>query len=303
MSNTIEGLVVPAITPFHEDGSVADELLGPYLKFLEPYADALVICAIYGSGILMSVEQRKRVAEIAVETANGNVRTVVFVGSADTRTAVDLTEHAQAIGADAVSCVPPFYYKQVDEALFQHYKTLVDASDLPVYAYDSPDYAGNQLSLDLLERLQKAGLAGVVTGQSGHGLERIWKLLRVFGGTGLSVISIRDGLALPALMGGAVAFESGVANYFPELASDLLETVRTGDYKLATLLQERMLRLRDISHALGKNIPTLHALVGMRGIPTGVPRRPFFNLDSDELAWLEKEVSGLDFENPLASNG
>src|SRR5574341_684740 len=291
----IKGVVAPCITPFRLDGEVDEEALVPYLDFLAEHIHALSVCAIYGSGILMRVDQRQKVAELAVKTGRGRVKVMVFVGAADTDTSVLLATHAERTGADALTCVAPYYYRQVDEALFRHFKAILDAVDVPVYAYDSPTYSGNQLSIGVLKRLADAGLAGVLTGAAGYGLEHLWERIRWLAGAEFDVLSMRDGLALPAMMMGSPAFDSGVANFYPELAVRLYQAVSGGDFSQATQVQDQLLRLRDISHMLGRNIPTLHALIAMRGLRTGFPKQPFFALSPEEIADLRQRLQGLAF--------
>ncbi len=295
----LQGIVVPTITPFREDGEVEERLLEPYLNFITDKVQTIAVCAIYGSGIMMRSDQRMRVTEVAVEVAKGRSKVAVFVGAPDTDTVIALAKHAEKAGAYAITCVAPFYYRQVDEALFRHFEALIQSVNLPVYVYDSPVYAGNQLSVDLINRLADHGLAGVITGAVTYGIEHIWAVLRNINKEGFGVLSIRDGLALPAMMNGAVGFESGVANYFPELVLEFHNSVSNKLFERAAVLQERMLRLRDISHGFGRNIPTLHALISMRGFHTGVPRKPFFLLSDTEVADLRNQLTYLDFDTPL----
>ncbi len=296
----ITGVIAPCITPFRADGEVDETALGTYLDFLATRVHAVSVGAIYGSGILMRPEQRQRVAAIAAEIVRGRSSLLVFVGAPDTDTAVLLARHAQKIGADAVTCVAPFYYRQVDEALYRHFQALVDAVDLPVYAYDSPVFAVNALSFDVEAHLREAGLTGIITGAAGHGIEHLWEHIRRASGSSFAVVSMRDGLALPAMMMGSPAFESGVANFWPELAVELYDAIAEQRYPAAAELQQRVLMIRDISHALGKNIPTLHALIRMRGLATGVPKRPFFLLAPEEIDRLKTSLGTLNFTTPLA---
>ncbi len=296
---SIQGFAVPCITPFHPDGEVNLPALENYLDFLAQHVPIISVCAIYGSGILMRPEQRELVARTAVEVAGDRTAISVFVGAADTDTAVRLARHAGSIGAVAVSCVAPFYYKQVDEAIFQHFAAIVRSAEIPVYAYDSPIFAGNLLSMNVLARLSQAGLAGVITGAATYGIEHLWMIMRAIKTAGFSVWSIRDGLALPAMMMGARGFETGVGNFFPELVKEFYHAIQNKDYDQAGVLQNRMLSLRDISHALGRNIPTLHALIRMRGPETGVPRLPFLPLSEVDTASLRRQLAALDFPVPF----
>ena len=298
-NNNIEGVFAPCITPFKPNGDIQENSLESIIDFLADKIHGISVCAIYGSGILMQQKQRERVTEIAYNVINNRCKLSVFVGAPDTDTSVALARHAQSIGADAITCVAPIYYKQVDEALFRHFKFLIDSVDMPVYLYDSPAYAGNYVSLDVLKRLAESGLKGAVTGAAVQGIEYIWECIRRIEDENFEIVSIRDGLALPAMMAGAKGFESGVANYFPELTMNFYDLVMQGKYREATILQDQMLRLRDISHGFGRNIPTLHALVKMRGMDTGLPKKPFYSLSEVETLKLGSDIRSLEFETPL----
>ena len=102
------------------------------------------------------------------------------------------------------------------------------------------------------------------------------------------------------MMLGCPAFESGVANYCPELAVKLYRAVANGEYPVAVQVQDQLLRLRDISHQLGRNIPSLHALIEMRGLRTGFPKRPFFKLSDAEIEQIWRQIQALDFPTLLA---
>ncbi len=297
--NAIKGVITPAITPFRADGEIDEAALVPYLDFLAGQVHGVSVCAIYGAGILMRPEQRRRVVEIAAEVLKGKSALVVFVGAADTDTAVLLAEHAQRAGATAVTCVTPFYYRQVDEALFRHFKALIDAVDIPVLAYDSPVYAGNQLSFELIERLAAAGLAGIITGAAGYGIEHLWEYCRRFAGSDFRIVSMRDGLMLPAMMMGTIAVESGVSNFLPEIVLELYRAIEQRRYADASQLQQQVLTLRDMSHSFNRNIPTLHALIEMRGFMTGIPKRPFFSFNEADIEQLRTRVAAIAFARPF----
>jgi dihydrodipicolinate synthase/N-acetylneuraminate lyase len=298
-NRALSGVFVPAITIFTEDGEVDGAAFEAYIDFLASKLTGISVCAIYGSGILMRPEQRRMVAEIALKTVEKRAFVSVFVGAPDTDTSVELARHAEKIGVQAITCVAPFYYKQVEEALYRHYLSIIQSVDIPVYAYDSPVFAGNYLSINLLKRLADQGMAGVITGAATLGLEHVWTVLNGINNEHFSVLSIRDGLALPAIMNGAKGFESGVGNFFPELVMEFYQSVLDQRYADAVFLQDRMLKLRDISHGFGRNIPTLHALIAMRGIKTGYPRRPFFLLAENEIEHLRTQLMSLDSVTPL----
>jgi dihydrodipicolinate synthase/N-acetylneuraminate lyase len=102
------GVIPPMITPFTSSGEVDVKGLEKLLDYLASHVDGLFICGSYGSGPLMSVQERKKVAEIVLERVGGKVPVVVHTGTANTRDAVELSRHAVSIGAVAVSAVAPF---------------------------------------------------------------------------------------------------------------------------------------------------------------------------------------------------
>jgi len=99
-------------------------------------------CGTYGSGPLLSVEERKRVAEVVIDEVNGRVPVIMHVGGASTRSVVELAKHAEKAGATAVAAVPPIYYGFKEPEVERHFKALVEAVSIPVFVYNNPKTTG-----------------------------------------------------------------------------------------------------------------------------------------------------------------
>ena len=106
-----------------------------------------------GEGLLLSLEERKTLAEAAVQAARGEMTVIVHVGCPATRDAVALARHAAAIGADAISAVPSVFYCLSEESIARHWTAIADAAELPFFIYNIPQLTGYDLSMELFRRM------------------------------------------------------------------------------------------------------------------------------------------------------
>lgn len=106
-----------------------------------------------GEGLLLSLEERKTLAEAAVQAARGEMTVIVHVGCPATRDAVALARHAAAIGADAISAVPSVFYRLSEESIARHWTAIADAAELPFFIYNIPQLTGYDLSMELFRRM------------------------------------------------------------------------------------------------------------------------------------------------------
>jgi hypothetical protein len=114
------GVIPPVITAFDKEGRFDESAQRDIIKFLKSKVNGFYPVGTYGSGPLMDVEERKKVAEVIVDEVNGDVPVMIHIGSASTAQAVDLARHAESIGADAVGAIPPYYYKKNLGFLLHH---------------------------------------------------------------------------------------------------------------------------------------------------------------------------------------
>jgi dihydrodipicolinate synthase/N-acetylneuraminate lyase len=154
----IRGMVMPVPTPFLEDGEVDEKLFEELLDFyLASGMNALFINGSYGQGPAMSVEQRKRTAEIAVNRVKHRIPVMIHIGAVDPFTSSDLGKHARAIGANAVAIVGPYYYSDHNEyEVIEHYRAADKATELPILVYNNPQYSGYNITPPMMARLKEA---------------------------------------------------------------------------------------------------------------------------------------------------
>ncbi|HEY59482.1 MAG TPA: dihydrodipicolinate synthase family protein [Anaerolineae bacterium] len=280
----LKGIIPPILTTFNKKGEVDFTRLVSFANFLKPHVQGFYVCGTYGSGVLMNVDERKQVFEKLSGFADGSFQLIAHVGTTNLKESLCLAEHAEAHQAVAVAAVPPFYYHHNDETLFRFFNDLIHAVSIPVYLYDNPGATGNQLSPELINRLADAGLHGVK--DSTFDIGKTYKVMRNVKKEGFDVVIGSESLFLPAFMMGSRACISGLANVMPELMQKLFQVANSGDFILAAELQRRVLEMWDILH-YGPSTSTAYAMLKIRGIDVGQPRRPLIPIEKDLFGKIE----------------
>lgn len=208
----LRGALAAAVTPLRDYGSALDEpAFAPYVDFLAGgRLDGILALGTTGEGILLSVGERKRAAELFLETAAGRLQVAVHCGAQTTADTVELAAHAAGIGADAVAVIGPPYFVYDEEALYRHFAAAAEACDgVPFYLYEFKGRAGYSIPLPVIERLgdRVAGLK--VSNQPFEAVEPY--LL-----AGLDVFIGAESLVEAGLERGAAGSVSGLAAAFPE---------------------------------------------------------------------------------------
>ena len=159
----LRGVIPPMITPFDVEGNLDVSELEKLVEFLKKNVDGLYICGSYGSGPMMSIEERKKVAEVCKKIVGDEITLVVHTGTTNTKDTIELTQHAQEIGCHAAAAVGPYYFHHNSDGVIQFYKGILESIDsgFPFYVYHNPNFSGYQISLDTIKRLRDLGLNGV----------------------------------------------------------------------------------------------------------------------------------------------
>jgi len=268
----ITGVIPPLLTAFDKEGEFDETAQREIVSYLVEKVQGFYPCGTYGSGPLMSVEERKRVAEVVIDEVNGRVPVIVHVGGASTRSVVQLSQHAEKAGATAVAAVPPIYYGFKEPEVERHFKAMLDAVSIPVFVYNNPKATGVAVTPDLLNRLAHMGIAGVK--DSSFDIMVFYGYLRAVEKKDFIPIIGTEALILPALSMGAHAAISGLANAIPKPVVDLFVAAKAGDVEKAAPLQAQVSTMRDIMH-YGPTLPMIQAVLRALGVNAGYPRLPF----------------------------
>jgi len=283
------GIIPPVITCFDKKGAIDEPAQRELIRYLSKHVNGFYPCGTYGSGPLMTIEERERVAEIVIEE-KGNAFVIVHVGAPTTREAVELARHAQAAGADAVGAIPPYYFSYTQEQLIGHYRQLIKAVDIPVFLYNNPGLSGNPITPASLKILADEGLAGVK--DSAFDLVNFYNYLIAVKNPNFTFIVGTEAIAASALDAGASGVIAGLANCFPEFMSDFYQTWEKGDTKLTARRQLEVMEARNVLK-LGQTLTMTYAVLRLRGFNPGYPRLPFTDISDELYAKIRKEYTSM----------
>jgi len=298
MAKNIGGIIPPLLTPFDNEGKVHEFKLRNLIQFLSDKVHGLFICGTYGSGPAMSLKDRKRVVEIAVDQLNGKLPVIVHVGATSLDDVIDLSLHAKESGAQAVAAVPPFYYKYSQDEIIRFFERLVSKVDIPVFLYNNPNTSGLMIEIETVQKLKDIGLIGIK--DSTFDLSYFYRVKNEVGIDDFTYISGSETFIIPTIPLGARGVISGLANAFPEVVVELYNSVKNKEFEKAFLLQGKINALRQVIR-LTKSILSVHIMLKLRGIDSGVPKFPMSLEGTESIEEkMRNEMIKLGFENYLA---
>jgi len=265
------GIYVPIATPFAPDGSVNDDALRLLVdRLINDGATGLVPCGTTGESATLSHEEHRHVVEVVVEHSNGRVPVLAGTGSNATAEAVELTGHAEKVGADAALVICPYYNRPTQQGLLVHFRQVADATSLPIIMYNIPKRTGVNMEAATVHQLAK--VPNIVGTKEGSGdLDQVMEILA--GTDEFSVLSGDDHLLLPICALGGTGGIAASAHFATGEWVRLYEAVESGRLMDARKLHYRLLPLVRAVFAESNPIP-VKAGLEMLGIPAGNPRLP-----------------------------
>ncbi len=239
----LKGSLVALITPFR-DGKVDEKAFQSFVDWqIDQGTEGVVPCGTTGESPTLSHAEHKRVVELCVEVAKGRVPVVAGAGSNSTEEAIDFTRHAKQAGADAALVVTPYYNKPTQEGLYQHYKAIAEAVDLPIIIYNIPARCVIDMSVATMARLAKLpNIVGVK--DATNDLARPLRT-RATIGSDFSMLSGEDVTAIAFMGQSGDGCISVTANVAPRACADMHQAWRRGETAAAMKINERLLPLHD----------------------------------------------------------
>jgi len=269
----ILGSIVAIVTPMEEDGALDFDALRHLLDWhVDQGTHGIVIVGTSGESPTVNVEEHCELIRVAVEHINGRIPVIAGTGGNSTREAVELTEFAKQVGADASLQVVPYYNKPTQDGIYAHFKTIAEKIDLPVILYNVPGRTVADMSNATILRLaQVPGINGLkdATGN----LERVSALiagLKEQKSNHFAVYSGDDLTAIFLMLMGGHGNISVTANVAPKMMSSLCEAAVTGDLVQARELQFKLLKLHQMMFVEPNPIPVKWALHEMGVIDKGI---------------------------------
>lgn len=265
MRDVLKGAIAAAVTPLTDDGSGLDEAaFGPLVRFLaDGGLDGVLACGTTGEGILLTVQERRRVTERILQERPAGFQVAVHAGAQTTADTVAIASHAKQAGADAVAVIAPPYFPLDEEEVVAHLLAAAQAcAPLPFYAYEFAARSGYPIPVAAMERLRELApnLAGMKVSDTP------WEAVEPYQIAGLDLFVGSEPLALRGLQRGAAGAVSALASAFPEIVAGLVHerSERAGE-------QVASLR-RDLGR--GPLIAALKEILGARGLPVRPDMRP-----------------------------
>ena len=252
------GAIPALVTPFR-DGAVDEKAFREIVeRQIAAGVGAVVPVGTTGETATLSHDEHKRVVELCVEVAAGRVPVIAGAGSNSTEEAIELVRHAKTVGADGALVVSPYYNRPSQEGIYQHYKAINDAVELPVLVYNVPSRTGSDVSNDTVQRLSRLpNIVGVkdATGDLGRA-----SLMRVQCGPDFVMLSGDDPSAVGYIAHGGHGCISVTSNVAPDAFVALIEAALKGDFAAALAKQDQLMALHRALFLDASPSPTKYAM-------------------------------------------
>lgn len=260
----LRGCATALVTPFTRAGAVDDDRLRALIDYqFAGGVQLLVPCGTTGESATMTDEEDQRVIKLAIDAARGRGHVIAGTGSNSTAAAIEYSQTARALGADAVLQVAPYYNKPTQEGLYAHFRAVAESvPGLPVVIYNVPGRTSSNISAQTTLRLARDVENIVAVKEASGNLAQIMEILRDRP-EGFRVLSGDDSFTLPMIALGADGLISVASNEAPELMSQLVNLALAGSWDHARALHYRLLALMETNFIESSPGPVKAALAMM----------------------------------------
>ena len=294
LAKNISGSLVAIVTPMHADGSLDLPGLRQLIDWhIAEGTDGIVIVGTTGESPTVSVAEHCELIKVTVEHTAKRIPIIAGTGGNSTSEAIELTEYAKKVGADASLQVVPYYNKPTQEGMYQHFKTIAEKVDLPVILYNVPGRTVADMATETAIRLAKVpGIVGIkdATGNLDRGIQLIAGLEEA-GCKDFAVYSGDDPTALLLMLMGGRGNISVTANVAPKLMHELCVAAMAGDVARAKEIQFKLLPVHKAMFVEANPIPVKWALTAMGKMKPGI-RLPLTTLVASAQEQVKQALIG-----------
>jgi len=258
----LQGCGTALVTPFKADDQLDEEALRKLVDFqISEGIDFLVPCGTTGENPTLTLDEHLRVVEIVVEQSRGKVSVIAGAGGYSTAKVIELAKKVASLKVDGLLSVTPYYNKPTQDGLYQHYKTIAEAVNLPIILYNVPGRTSTNLLPDTVVRLSEIDNIIGIKEASGN-ISQIGELA-VKVPKDFKIISGDDANALPIISLGGVGLISVVSNQVPKMMVELTHLCLKGNFKKAMELQRKLYKLMKLNFVETNPIPVKAGLAMM----------------------------------------
>jgi 4-hydroxy-tetrahydrodipicolinate synthase len=287
-SNRPFGTVLTAmITPFTKDDKVDIEGSARLAKHLVDLGnDGIVVNGTTGESATTTEIEKNQVLKAVLEEVGSKAKVVAGVGSNDTAHTVGLAKDAAKLGAHGVLVVTPYYNKPTQAGVYAHFKTVADATDLPLMMYDIPARAGIPIETETLLRLSEHPNI-VANKDAKNNLEAASKVIKE---TDLAWYSGEDALNLPLLSIGAIGFVSVCGHLIADRLKAMADAFFSNNFSQALEIHQNLLPIYTGVMSRMPGVMSIKAALRLKGLPAGAARLPLVDADEKQIEQLRADL-------------
>jgi 4-hydroxy-tetrahydrodipicolinate synthase len=287
-----KGSLVAVITPF-KNGKLDEDALRKLVNFhIENGTDGIIPCGTTGESATLSYKEHEDVIRIVVDEVRGRIPVIAGTGSNNTVEAVELTKAAKEIGADGALVITPYYNKPTQEGLYQHFKAVAEAVNIPIVMYNVPGRTAVNMLPETVGRLAKISNIVGIKDATGS-MQVLTEILLNTSDEEFCLLSGDDFVYFPFLCCGGDGVISVVANIAPKITSQLYDNFVKGNFQEARKLHFAVNELAKVMFLQTNPIPVKKA-AALMGLVEDEIRLPLVSMEGDAVETLRNMMQKYD---------
>ena len=289
MHEKVKGIIAAMVTAMNPDESLNEaEIRRQVNRQIAAGADAVFCLGTNGEFYIQNEEEKLEVIRIVVDEVAGRVPVYAGTGCPGTKATIELSLKAKALGVDVLSIISPYFAAISQKEIYEHYKAIAEAVDLPIVMYNMPARTGNNISPETCAELAKIENIAGIKDSSGN-WENLKGYIEATRGMNFSVLSGNDSLILPTLKEGGHGGITAVANIYPHTMVSIYQRFIAGDVAGAEEAQNSIANIRACFKFGNPNTVTKKA-TNLIGNPVGPCRAPFNYLSEEAVEVIKKTL-------------
>ena len=287
----IKGIIPPIVTPMNEDESVNEkELRNQVNRQIKGGIHGLFPFGTNGEGYILNEKEKEEVLSIVIDETKGRVPVYAGTGCISTKDTIRQSQMAESLGADVLSIITPSFAAASQNELYDHYKAVAEAVDMPIVLYNIPARTGNALAPATVAKLSKIPNIVGAKDSSGNFDNMLQYIEQTRDSKDFAVLSGNDSLILWNLLAGGTGGIAGCANVFPEVMASIYNYFAAGDLENARKAQDSIRSFRGC-FKYGNPNTIVKTAVNLLGYPVGKCRAPFNLVPEEGIEALKKVLA------------
>jgi len=287
----IKGIIPPIVTPMNEDESVNEkELRNQVNRQIKGGIHGLFPFGTNGEGYILNEKEKEEVLSIVIDETKGRVPVYAGTGCISTKDTIRQSQMAESLGADVLSIITPSFAAASQNELYDHYKAVAEAVDMPIVLYNIPARTGNALAPATVAKLSKIPNIVGAKDSSGNFDNMLQYIEQTRDSKDFAVLSGNDSLILWNLLAGGAGGIAGCANVFPEVMASIYNYFAAGDLENARKAQDSIRSFRGC-FKYGNPNTIVKTAVNLLGYPVGKCRAPFNQVPEEGIEALKKVLA------------